>query len=177
MSRSTHFRLPLPKHRMGFRSPLFVSATRRTHVRNTYTHRVGSLVAKDGVDLCRSSNDVGRVDLGDVLGGGDDDVRETLDGSWDGDLVVDEVEELRSEAVEDGCSEWFTLGVVFGCVKGEGNGLAGVGGKDGGTANGQRRKGLDGKSGVGRWALGDDLCGESVDHVEGEGSVVWATES
>jgi hypothetical protein len=113
----------------------------------------------EGVEVDeRTSEDVGVVrDLGSILLRGEDGVRDTLDLGEALDLASLDGEGVGSEARVDG------------------NELAlDVDGRSDGTvsSNGECWEGLDGKGGVGGWALGDEGSGDRVDAVESEGSVV-----
>lgn len=113
-----------------------------------------------------ASDDVVRGDIGSRRGGRDEDVRDTLERLGDhGHVVGIELNGSGSDTVvEDGVLDGITLSRV---VESEGGGLA-----DNTVLDSQGSKGLDGESGVGLGARGDESRSDGVDHVEAEGGVV-----
>ena len=111
-------------------------------------------------DESGAGNDVVSGHVGSGRSGGNDNVRDTLEALGDHSHVVGI--ELNGggtdTVVEDGVLDGITLSRV---VEGEGGGLSWVS-----VVNGQGTEGLDGESGVGRGARGDECGSNGVDHVE-----------
>ena len=117
-------------------------------------------------DEGRAGNDVVGGDVGSGGSGGDDDVRDTLETS--GDLCHVVLVKLNGggtdTVVEDGVLDSGTLSAV---VESEGGGLSWHT-----VLDGQSTEGLDGESGIGLGARGDEGRGDGVDHVKTKSGVV-----
>ena len=111
-------------------------------------------------DEAGAGNDVVGGDIGSGRSGRDEDVRDTLEGLGDhGHVVGIELNSGSSDTVVvDGVLDGITVGRV---VEGVGGGLAWRT-----VLNGQSTEGLDGESGVGLGARGDECGSNGVDHVE-----------
>jgi len=142
----------------------YILRTQLSHL--THERGVGGPSVKVLDDEGGASNDVVGGDIGGGGGGGDDNVRDTLEGLGDhGHVVGIELNSGGSDTVvEDGVLDGITLSRV---VEGEGGGLSWVS-----VVNGQSAEGLDGKSGVGGGARGDECGSNGVNHVETESGVV-----
>ena len=136
----------------------YILQIRLSHL--THERGVGGPSVKVLDDEGGASDDVVGGDISGGGSGGDDNVRDTLERLGDhGHVVGVELDGGSSNTiVEDGVLNGITLGRV---VEGESSGLSGVS-----VVNGQSAEGLDGESGVGGGARGDECGSNGVDHVE-----------